>query len=179
MKVSHSINIYYTHTNTLHHPSQLCKFHPVWTAKIHSMKKPNHPEHVCQTHLKQEQVLKLIIAIKGITLTSNRTEDQIQNIDINLQMHHWHCTEILTQDLINTKKNRRDNIHSNNNGITLQRPIVKCKTFATKSFKYSASALWNQLPRTITESPNLDNFKKKLKKLICSGKHSTSIKQTA
>ena len=35
------------------------------------------------------------------------------------------------QDLINTKENRRDNMHSNSNGITLQRPKVKYKTFAT------------------------------------------------
>ena len=96
MKVSHSTNMYYTHTNALHHPSQLCKCHPVWTAEIHSRKIPNHSEHVCQICLIQEQVLKFIIGIKGITLSSNRTGHQIQNIDINHQMHHWHCTKILT-----------------------------------------------------------------------------------
>ena len=57
-------------------PAQLCKYYPLWTAKIHSLRKiPNHPEHVHQTHLKQEQVLKLIIGIKEITLASNTTED--------------------------------------------------------------------------------------------------------
>ena len=66
-------------------------------------------------------------------------------------------------ELINTKKNRRENMHSNNNGITLPRPKVMYKIFATRSFKYSAPTLCNQLPRTIRESPNLDNFKKKLK----------------
>ena len=75
------------------------------------------------------------------------------------------------QDVIN-KKNRRDNMHPNNNRTTLQRPKVKYKAFSTRSFKYSAPTLWNQLPRTIRESPNLDNFKKKLK-IICSSKHST------
>ena len=66
------------------------------------------------------------------------------------------------QHLINTKKNRRDNMHSNNNGITLQRPKVKYKTIATISFNYSAPTLWNQLPRIIRESPNLNHPKKKL-----------------
>ena len=97
MKVSHSTNMYHPCTNGLHHPSWLCKCHPIWTAKIHSRKIPNYLEHVCQTHLKQEQVLKFIIGIKRVTLAPNRTEDHIQNIDIKLQMHHWHCTNILTR----------------------------------------------------------------------------------
>ena len=74
-------------------------------------------------------------------------------------MHDWHCTK----DLINMKKNKRDNIHLNKSGIMLQRPEVKCKTFATRSYKYAAPVLWNQLPRSIRDSPNLDNFKEKLK----------------
>ena len=61
------------------------------------MKIPNHAEHVCQTQLKHEQVLKFIIGIKEITLASKTTEDQIQNIDINLPIHHWHSTKILTR----------------------------------------------------------------------------------
>ena len=48
---------------------------------------------MCQSHLKQEQVLKFNIGITGISLAS----DRIQNIDINLQMHHWHCIKILTR----------------------------------------------------------------------------------
>ena len=75
MKVSHSTNMYYTHTSALHHPSQLHKCHPVWTAKIHSRKLPKYPEHVSQAHLKQKQVLKFIIGFKGIILASNRTEN--------------------------------------------------------------------------------------------------------
>ena len=39
------------------------------------------------------------------------------------------------QHLINTRKNKRDNMHSNSNGITLQRPKVKYKTFARKKKK--------------------------------------------
>ena len=45
----------------------------------------------------------------------------------------------------------------------ITRPKVRYKTFATRSFKYSAPTIWNQLPRTIRESPNMDSFKKKLK----------------
>ena len=67
------------------------------------------------------------------------------------------------QDFINIKKNRRDNMHSNTSGIILQRPKVKYKTFATRFFKYSAPVLKNQLPRTIRDCPNPDNFKNKLK----------------
>ena len=32
-----------------------------------------------------------------MTLASNRTGHQIQNINMNLQMHHWHCTKVLTR----------------------------------------------------------------------------------
>ena len=51
------------------------------------------------------------------------------------------------QDLITIRKPKRHNLHSNINGTLLERPQVKCKTFAAKSFSYSAPILWNLLPR--------------------------------
>ena len=42
-------------------------------------------------------------------------------------------------------------------------PFTKRKTFADRSFSMAGPRLWNDLPKTIRESPNLDCFNKHLK----------------
>ena len=42
-------------------------------------------------------------------------------------------------------------------------PFTKRKTFADRSFSIAGPRLWNDLPKTIRESPNPDCFKKHLK----------------
>ena len=49
---------------------------------------------------------QFITGIKGITLASNKTEDRIQNFDINLQLYHWHCTEILTRPCLHKEEQK-------------------------------------------------------------------------
>ena len=58
--------MYYTCTNALLHPLQLCKCHPVWTTKIHSRKIPNHPEHVCQPILNRNKFSSSSMALKEL-----------------------------------------------------------------------------------------------------------------
>ena len=47
--------------------------------------------------------------------------------------------------------------------MMLNIPSVKYKTFAARSFGYATPKGWNELPKNITESKTLDNFKKGLK----------------
>ena len=152
----------YTCTNALHHPSGLCKCHPVWTAKIPSRKIK--PSRTCVQNSSQTGA-----STKGLSLALKKLHwlPIEQRTECKILTSTFKCitgtAPKYLEDLTKTKKNRRDNMHSNSNGITLQRPKVKYKTFATRSFKYSAPPLWNQLPKTIREFPNLDNIKKKLK----------------
>ena len=67
------------------------------------------------------------------------------------------------QDLISIKNNTWDNMCSNNTSTILHTPKVKYQTFAAWSFRHSTTTLWNQLLKSIKDSPNLDIFKKKLK----------------
>ena len=71
-------------------------------------------------------------------------------------------------DLICIRNSTWDNMQSNNTGIILHPQKVKYQTFAAWSFMYTAPTLWNQLPKHIRNSPNMDIFKKRLKRhLFC------------
>ena len=54
-------------------------------------------------------------------------------------------------------------MHSNNTDTILHTPKFKYQTFVAWSFRYSPPTQWNQIPKFIKDSPNLDIFKKKLK----------------
>ena len=66
-------------------------------------------------------------------------------------------------DLIEISELRRDNMQSNNAGIRLNVPPVKCKTFVARPFSYVPPTLWNALPKNIRESRTLDKSKQALK----------------
>ena len=51
------------------------------------------------------------------------------------------------QDLISIKQKQDTNLRSNEAGLLLNQPHIKHKTFTSRSFKYVAPYLWNQLPR--------------------------------
>ena len=95
-----------------------------------------------------------------------------QKIDYKILMTTFKCITGITpkylQDPISIKNNTWDNVQSNNNGIILHTPKVKYQTFATQSFMYTTPTLWNQLPKCIRDSPNLDIFKKRLKTCLFS-----------
>ena len=89
-----------------------------------------------------------------------------QRIEHKILMITFKCITGITpkylQDLIFIKNSTWDNMQSNNTGIILHPPKVKYQTFAAWSFMYTAPTLWNQLPKCIRDSPNLDIFRKRL-----------------
>ena len=66
------------------------------------------------------------------------------------------------QDMLKHKTHRRDLRSASNNSLPLI-PRTKCKTFAARAFSVSAPTLWNNLPRSLRESPTLLSFKHDLK----------------
>ena len=55
---------------------------------------------------------------------------------------------------------------SDNNGPTLVTHKIKNKTFAVRSFKYSAPLLWNYLPKELRQGSSHEALKKKLKTVL-------------
>ena len=66
------------------------------------------------------------------------------------------------QDMLQYKTHRRDLRSTSDNSLLLI-PWTKCKTFAARSFSISAPTLWNNLPRSLRDSPTLLSFKCNLK----------------
>ena len=156
MQVSNSTNLHHTHTDALHHQTRLCKCRPLWASKIHNK----------NTKLSKTCWLKLVLnrnkySSSSLTLMKlhwlpiqqrikYKTSDrQPSNASLALQQSTYKTSLI-------QRRTEGTTCCSNNNGIMLQKSEVKYKIFATRPFKYSAPTLWNQLPRSIRDSPNLD-----------------------
>ena len=92
---------------------------------------------------------------KETTLASHTTKDRIQDLMTTFKCINGMAPKYV-QDLISIKNKTQDNMCSNNTGTILHTPKVKYQTIAAWSFRYSAPTLWNQLPKVIKVSPNLD-----------------------
>ena len=66
------------------------------------------------------------------------------------------------QDLLHCRTHKRD-LRSASDNSWLLIPRTKCKTFAARSFSVSAPTLWNNLRKSLRESPMLLSFKWDLK----------------
>ena len=66
------------------------------------------------------------------------------------------------QDFLQCRTYKRDLRLASDNSLLLI-PRTKCEMFATRSFIISAPTLWNNLPKSLRESPTLLSFKQDLK----------------
>ena len=64
---------------------------------------------------------------------------------------------------MNIKQKQDRNVRSNDVGLPLSQTCIKHKTFASRSFKYAAAYIWNQLPKHLRDTKELPQFKKLLK----------------
>jgi hypothetical protein len=69
-------------------------------------------------------------------------------------------------DLLEHKPSSAHHLRSNCDDLKLTVPPTKCKTFADRAFSVYGPNIWNSLPYYIRCSPNLDDFKKKLKTFL-------------
>ena len=95
-------------------------------------------------------------------------------------LHHT-APDYLTE-LLKPKVVKRSGIRSNDNGIILEIPFTRRKTFADRSFSVYGPILWNSLPFDVRNCNSLPTFRKKLKILgdelliVCSIKFRNLIK---
>ena len=104
--------------------------------------------------------------------SASQTLQQLHCVPIQERIQHKILT--LTHKCINGQvpeylKNLKEirgkhdvNMCSNENSLLLRSPYIKYQTFASRSFKYAAPALWNGLPLHIREIKNLTAFKHEL-----------------
>ena len=67
-----------------------------------------------------------------------------------------YLTELI--ELNNRSRSLRPSLH-----VSLKVPRTRLKSYGDRSFSYSSSILWNQLPAHIRSAPTIQTFKSKLK----------------
>ena len=80
------------------------------------------------------------------TLAASTSKDSLQILTLTHKCIQKQAPKYL-QDLISIKQKQGTNLRSNEAGLLLNQPYIRHKTFASRSFKYMAPYLWNQIPR--------------------------------
>ena len=96
------------------------------------------------------------------TQATGTGKDSSQILTLTHKYIYGQAPEYL-KNLIEIRGKDDRNMYCNENDLLLRSPSIKHQTFASRSFKYVAPALWNGLPLQIREIEDLTAFKHQLK----------------
>ena len=122
---------------------------------------PDHTKHLCQTCPKN-RYSNSSWALKKLCWLPIQQRTEYKILTTTFKYITGMAPKYL-QDLIIIKDYIQDSMCSNNTSTILHIRKVKYQAFMTWSFRYSVPTSWNQLPKSIKDSQNLDIFRKKLK----------------